>query len=88
MRPEGERICRSNVQFTASLASAPVAVEIFRDEARRARDAKDAARYGRYRVGDADLAMIKRYNDIGGGSHLATPGHHHAPETPSHKQAS
>ena len=50
-----------------SLASAPVAVEIFRDEARRQRDAKDAARYGRYRVGDADLAMIKRYShDIGG----------------------
>ena len=50
-----------------SLASAPVAVEIFRDEARRQRDAKDAVRYGRYRVGDADLAMIKRYShDIGG----------------------
>ena len=49
------------------MASAPVAVEIFRDEARRQRDAKDAARYGRYRVGDADLAMIKRYShDIGG----------------------
>ena len=53
-----------------SLASAPVAVEIFRDEARRQRDAKDAVRYGRYRVGDADLAMIKRYShghDIIGG---------------------
>ena len=65
------------------MASAPVAVEIFRDEARRQRDAKDAARYGRYRVGDADLAMIKRYTSHDIGSHLATPGHN--VETPGHK---
>ena len=70
-----------------SLASAPVAVEIFRDEARRQRDAKDAARYGRYRVGDADLAMIKRYTSHDIGSHLATPGHN-IPETPGHKSTS
>ena len=48
----------SNLAFI-SLASAPVAVEIFRDEVRHQRDAKEAARFGRYRVGDADLAAIK-----------------------------
>ena len=76
--------------FLASLASAPVAVEIFRDEARRQRDAKDAARYGRYRVGDADLAAIRRYaaHDAAHGPHPpATPGHNGGPETPGHKSA-
>ena len=43
-----------------SLASAPVAVEIFKDEARHQRDVRDAIRLSRYRVGDTDLALIKR----------------------------
>ena len=59
----------------ASLASAPIAVEIFKDEVRRDKEHKEDMKYGRYRVGDTDLALIKRLSMLeheeaanGGGS--------------------
>lgn len=46
----------------ASMAAAPVASEILRDEARRDRDRRDDARFGRHRHGDADLQLIKHFS--------------------------
>lgn len=73
----------------ASLISAPVTIEIFKDELIREQERRDDLRYGKRHVGNTDLATIKRLATSDGrnnyhnsNSHGAvgvynTPLHHH-----------
>ncbi|TRY72601.1 hypothetical protein TCAL_14842 [Tigriopus californicus] len=46
--------------IVASLASAPVAVEIFKDELRHQEERRKELKYGHFQVGDTDLIRIKK----------------------------
>ena len=47
--------------IVASLASAPVAVEIYKDELRYQHNKKEDMKYGHFQLGDADLRAIQNY---------------------------
>lgn len=46
--------------IVASLASAPVAVEIYKDELRHQEERRKDLKYGHFQVGDTDLLRIKK----------------------------
>jgi hypothetical protein len=60
--------------IVASLAAAPVTIEILRDEVRARKERRADAKYGKYRSGDADLAAIKRLTML---EHNSAAGHAH-----------
>ena len=59
--------------IVASLASAPLTVEIFKNEMRHEKERRDHVKYGVYQHGDADLNLIKKLT----AEEKASNDHHH-----------
>lgn len=70
--------------IVASLASAPLTVEIFKQEMRHEKERRDHVRYGVYQHGDADLNLIKKLT----AEEKAADSHHHPQQLQLHHQSS